>query len=115
MDQGENSSIINAITAAGNYAGLWVGSLDNRLGRLRDWIDDGRVLLATQGKDPDTDPSILYVRTLWLDNKQLRCYDLLASLARRLNAGDVVLDIKEVGDSCGEKAHFEQLCKKWAL
>lgn len=115
MDQEKTSSIINAITAAGNYAGLWAGSPDNRLSRLRDWIDDGRVLLATQGKDPDTDPSILYVRTLWLDNKQLRCYDLLASLARRLNAGDVVLDIKEVGDSCGEKVQFEHLCEKCAL
>lgn len=111
MEQTNISSIINAIEAAGNFDGLAAISGDNREHGLQQWIKDGQMLLAMRGKDSEKDSVVLYTQALSIDNKKMCNYNLLAVLAQRLKAGDVVLEIKEVGDSCRKKKYYDQLCK----
>ena len=42
-------------------------------------------------------------------------YALLSTLSERIQAGDVVLEVKEIGDSCQKKEYFDRLCESCQL
>ena len=44
-----------------------------------------------------------------------RYIDAYALLSTRIQAGDVILEIKEIGDSCQKKEYFDRLCESCQL
>lgn len=47
--------------------------------------------------------------------RYIDAYALLSTLSERIQAGDVVLEIKEIGDSCQKKEYFDRLCESCQL
>lgn len=47
--------------------------------------------------------------------RYIDAYALLSTLSERIQAGDVVLEVKEVGDSCQKKEYFDRLCESCQL
>ena len=47
--------------------------------------------------------------------RYIDAYALLSTLSERIQAGDVILEIKEIGDSCQKKEYFDRLCESCQL
>ena len=50
-----------------------------------------------------------------IQGRYIDAYALLSMLSERISAGDIVLQIKEVGDSCQKKEYFDRLCESCQL
>ena len=47
--------------------------------------------------------------------RYIDAYALLSTLSERIQAGDVILEIQEIGDSCQKKEYFDRLCESCQL